>query len=172
MSEEPHQPPFEEFMYYNCDDLLYWKERTDEQVPDTRLRNSFNNRWAHKPIKGSKTTNGYLQVQFQGKNYSYHHLVWYLHHGTLPSLQLDHINRDRTDNNIKNLREVSGSDNCKNLPLKSNNTSGVVGVSRKGNRWQAHIGGDYLGSFTDFEGAVLCRLTAQKERGYHSNHGK
>lgn len=163
----------QDYMYY-CEkrDELVWKERKEDQEPDERVRNSFNRRWAGKPVKGSVSTNGYRQVSFMAKTYSYHHLVWYLCKGQWPKLQIDHINRDRLDNRIENLREVSASENCRNIPLKSNNTSGVVGVYNMGNRFVAVICGKHLGSFPTFDAAVDCRKRAELEWGFHENHGK
>jgi hypothetical protein len=47
---------------------------------------------------------GYLVIRHDGKDYMAHRVVWYMHHGSEPDGSLDHINRDKTDNRIDNLR--------------------------------------------------------------------
>ena len=94
---------------------------------------------------------GYRVIRINGKNYYEHRLAWLYHYGYLPTKQIDHINRDRTDNRIANLREVSPGENKQNRVKQSNNTSGFKGVTKKGNRWMAQIWIDgekiYLGTF-------------------------
>jgi hypothetical protein len=66
-------------------------------------------------VASTLTGNGYLAVRFQGKDYLLHRVIWYLHYGENPvGLQIDHINRDRTDNRIGNLRLVTHQQNVQN----------------------------------------------------------
>ncbi len=58
---------------------------------------------------------GYRVVSINNKNWKTHRIVWALHYGEWPKKQLDHINGNKSDNNIKNLREVSDSENSQNL---------------------------------------------------------
>lgn len=86
---------------------------------------------------------------------------------TDPSLEIDHINRNKLDNRKANLRVCSHSENTKNLSLKSNNSSGFPGVrwdvARK--KWLARIKVDYrekhLGRFDNIEEAISARLFAE-----------
>lgn len=55
-------------------------------------------------IAGRKNHDGYIHVSVFGKTYSGHRLAWFLHYGEFPELDIDHINRDRSDNRICNLR--------------------------------------------------------------------
>ena len=96
----------------------------------------------------------------------------YFHHLVLPAkkgLDVDHINRDKLDNRVSNLRYVTRSQNILNMCEKSNNTSGQRGVSfdNRRNRWRAYIGGSLqrveLGLFKDFIDAVLIRLSAEEQ---------
>lgn len=89
-----------------------------------------------------------------------HRLVWLYVHGHMPQ-QIDHINGDRSDNRLCNLREATQSLNNANSARRSNNTSGSKGVcwNSKRNCWQAHIKPPgqkrvYLGRFDKFEDAA------------------
>jgi HNH endonuclease len=112
--------------------------------PDTGIFTWINN--MGKRVKaGSKTGclhhTGYLQSRIDGKNYLCHRLAWLYVYGEFPELNLDHIDSNKTNNCIANLREVTQAQNCQNLK-KSRGSSGFLGVSldpiRK-NRWKSSI---------------------------------
>ena len=111
---------------------------------------------------------GYLMVGINSKHYFVHRLVWMYHHGYFPEHGLDHINRVVTDNRIENLREVSQSCNVKNARQRSDNRSGVRGVSwmSRDSLWVSQIKGPgkntYLGRYEDFDEAVCARLAAEQ----------
>lgn len=79
----------------------------------------------------TKNGNGYLRVNLDGKKYYVHRLAWLYVYGVVPSGQIDHINGDRSDNRIANLREVTNQQNQENrrVPSKTNST-GFLGVTR------------------------------------------
>lgn len=68
-----------------------------------------------------KRPDGYLRVGFKGELLYVHRVVFYLHHGRWPKdgFEIDHINRDRSDNRIENLREVTRQQNAANRDLPS-----------------------------------------------------
>lgn len=85
--------------------------------------------------------NGYIQIQIN-RNQIYAHRLAYLYvYGFLPEHNLDHINRNKTDNRISNLREASHQCNAINCGISKNNTSGIKGVSwhKYRKKWVAQI---------------------------------
>ena len=77
---------------------------------------------------GSIHKTGYRHVTWLGKVHKVHRLIFLLEYGYLPS-EVDHINGDRQDNRIENLRAATRSENQCNRPALANNTSGYPGVT-------------------------------------------
>jgi len=116
---------------------------------------------------GSLDARGYGQVRLHRRHYMAHRLVWLLHYGEWPKGEIDHIDGNRANNRICNLREVDRSINTQNLRrAKKNSRSGLLGVSPSGPRWQAHIQANkeqfYLGTFSTPELAHAAYLTAKR----------
>ena len=116
---------------------------------------------------------GYYEVRLRGlKKYRVHKLIWLYCHGILPDYSkgelIDHIDRDRTNNKIENLRLVDHKGNSKNIGLSKRNTSGIKGVSwnRQCNKWEARISNRRIAFFSNMEDAVAARLAKEKELGY------
>jgi hypothetical protein len=61
-----------------------------------------------------KKNTGYIYIEIDGKSYSAHRLAWFYVTGTFPKKQIDHINRNRSDNRYENLREATNSQNKAN----------------------------------------------------------
>ena len=95
-----------------------------------------------------------------------HRVVWAMYFCRWPKGHLDHINRQRTDNRIVNLREATNTENCRNSRMKANNTSGFKGVDwlKKHKKWRATIRVDrkqyHLGLFDTPEEAHAAYCTA------------
>lgn len=93
-------------------------------------------------------------------------------------MEIDHINHDRSDNRIENLRLVTGGENKKNQSIRKRNKSGFTGVGwhSKAKKWRAEIksGGVYmyLGLYSSIGDAVNARKMAEIELGFHDNHGR
>ena len=105
------------------------------------------NRKTGKRRRAGITTNGYLNIVigFKGTYYNInvHRFVWVLCNGSWPQLTIDHINGNRHDNRIENLREVSQTDNNLNtlLAWEPNKDTGVTGVAVKEHGYQSKIQG-------------------------------
>lgn len=82
---------------------------------------------------------GYVRIRIEGKYYAAHRLAWLYVYGKLPEYEIDHINRDRLDNRIENLRDVPHFENCQNQGAKKNSILGVKGVSKVRNKYTAKI---------------------------------
>lgn len=84
---------------------------------------------------------GYIVIGIDGVVHQAHRLAWLYMFGRLPHEQIDHINGDRGDNRLANLRECSHCQNHKNVKRPSHNTSGFKGVHfhPQGNKWRARI---------------------------------
>ncbi|MCW8158993.1 HNH endonuclease [Stutzerimonas stutzeri] len=82
---------------------------------------------------------GYRSIHVSGRRYQEHRLVYLLHHGAMPA-QIDHINGDKADNRIENLREATYSQNQMNTGERQNESGyrGVRFVPKTG-RWAARI---------------------------------
>jgi hypothetical protein len=116
---------------------------------------------------GSMTRNGYRRVTVNGISMAAHRVAWALYYGEWPMKNIDHINRDRADNRICNLRLATQSENCTNRVSK--NKHGLRGVTRlKYGRWQAQAivdgVGKYLGTFATKELAHQAYLNYLGER--------
>lgn len=89
---------------------------------------------------GTDKGNGYRMVCVRGKKYLTHRVIWEMINGNIPyGLEIDHIDGNRSNNRIDNLRLVKRSNNNKNKSKQLNNTSGVTGVTwcKKHKKWIA-----------------------------------
>jgi hypothetical protein len=85
-------------------------------------------RYDRKNSGGSYDKDGYLIIKIKGRQYKAHRIVYLLNHNKLPNGEIDHINRNRSDNRIENLRVVTRKVNIRNTTKKPNEKTGVVGV--------------------------------------------
>ena len=136
--EEAHQ----NFEYR--DGVLYWRTSGAGRTAGTKC--------------GSPDARGYLKVQLNRKSRYVHRIVWLMHTGCLPEKQIDHINRDKADNRIENLRDACQSVNNFNRVLPKRNKTGAVGVELQvTGRFRARVGKKTVGTFATVEEASAAR---------------
>lgn len=132
------------------DGELYFKEEQQNQYKKGDLAGGIN-------------CTGYKTVRVFRKRYLLHRIVFLMHHGYLPKY-IDHIDGDRLNNRIENLREATFSQNRQNTLKYKNNTSGVKGVcwNKQAKKWKASVQTNgkraflgYFKSIDDARDAVL-----------------
>ena len=128
-------------------------------------------------VAGSLKPTGYTVVEIKNQNIMAHRLVWIMHNGSFEGF-IDHIDGNRSNNKIENLRLATVLQNSWNRKNNSNNRTGVKGVHqiKATNKYQARIciGNKrlVLGSFEDLELAELVVMEARdKYHGKFANHG-
>ena len=119
-------------------------------------------------VVGTVALDGYVTVNIRRRHYKCHRLAWLYVYGTWPKHDIDHINRNRSDNRICNLWDVTHQQNMCNAGTYNTNTSGRKGVywDKRDSRWRARflLGDKYLslGRFKTFDEAVAARVAAEK----------
>lgn len=160
---------------------LSWKKRDEAFFQDGRHAAKhtcakWNARFAGK-IAFTASTKGYRCGAIFGDNYLAHRVIWRMTYGTEPD-HIDHINGDRRDNRLENLRDVGATENARNSCIPSHNTSGMVGLSFDNERgkWAAYITladrKKHLGRFSCLGQAIRARKEAETLHGFHENHGR
>ena len=90
-------------------------------------------------VAGSKHGDGYIQMKVATKSCMAHRLAWFYIYGVWPREQIDHINGDRADNRLCNLREATNAENSQNIKARTNNTTGYLGVTLYKSKYKAQI---------------------------------
>lgn len=117
---------------------------------------------------GAACANGYVQITVLGTNYLAHRLAWLLQNGCWPTGEVDHMNGNRWDNRMVNLRDASRTQNLANAGLRSDNTSGHKGVTWYKSRhlWMAQLNINRrhicLGYFADKDAAIAAYAEAAR----------
>jgi hypothetical protein len=146
------------------DGVLFWKTTPSRKIPIGSKA-------------GTITAKGYIRIKINGRLYYAHRLVYLLETGTYPK-QLDHVNGDKSDNRIKNLRECDVSQNNLNRKKPRNNSSGIKGISWHAisKKWMVslQIAGEqkYFGLYKDIDQAKsVIEAMRHKYHGDFTNHG-
>jgi hypothetical protein len=105
--------------------------------PETGLFRSLG--FARGKVFDCKNGAGYIQMTLNKQFYYGHRLAWFYVHGEWPKY-IDHINGDKGDNRLENLRPATHSQNLANAKLRCDSTSGLKGVCKiTEGRWKAQI---------------------------------
>ena len=115
---------FGNYKYRSCEDILGYiskhftiNPQTGIIVRDDRVNSN-----------GSFDKDGYLILKVKGKQFKAHRVAWFLYYGCFPNMEIDHINRIRTDNRKCNLREATRVENVNNSVPKINPNTGCRGI--------------------------------------------
>lgn len=147
--------------------LLFWKERATDLFNTGGQASRWNKCFAGKQAFKKVNANGYLVGKLFSKCVSAHRVAYAVYYGVWPDLT-DHIDGDRKNNRIENLRSVNFTENNRNREdLRSRFKSGSgVRLNQRGNSWRASIGfmkqNIFLGSFKTKQEAVAARAAAEK----------
>lgn len=162
---------------------LTWKERGQKWFKSGRgypgrACKSWNSHFAGKVALSTIKSNGYMHGSLFYKCVMAHRIIWLMVHGKWPDT-IDHVNGNRSDNRLNNLREVTQPSNMKNTKRQNRNKSGFPGVcfEKRRQKWHARIQSKegksiHLGYFDSLRRAAKVRKRAEIEFGYHPNHGR
>ena len=145
---------------------LTWKPRTHDFFPTADARRqclAWNARYAGKQVSAARSGSGYLSTTIMKKRTMVHRIAWCLHHNMSldAGMVIDHINGDKTDNRICNLRLSTAAQNMQNAAKKAAGVRGAFFHKRTG-KFQASIR-LHLGTFeTPEEAAAAYEAAAAK----------
>jgi len=124
---------------------------------------------------GNINDRGYSYVGINNRKYSTHRIIFLMHYGYMPEC-IDHIDGNKANNNIKNLRLATVSQNNQNVKIRKDNKTGIKGVSKDRGMFRVCVSvkgkNKHCGYFDDIELAELVAIEARnKFHGEFANHG-
>lgn len=149
--------------------LFVWKRRPIEMFKDLRTCEAWNGRYAGKPAGGRY--GDYIGLRINGRSHFAHRLAWLYVYGVWPGDEVDHLNGNRLDNAITNLRSANRKINAQNIRRRPANAEplplGVYLLKRRVPRPYSasiRIGGrtKHLGYFLSAEEAHAAYLIAKR----------
>lgn len=125
------------------------------------MPSAWNGRWAGKQA-GAVDGTGTRKISIDAKAYLAHRIAWLHSYGSWPAEQIDHINRDRSDNRLINLRAATCAENLRNTQVRRDSSTGAKGVFVSGARYYARCRNAdgklvYLGTYPTIEAAKAVR---------------
>jgi HNH endonuclease len=165
------------FDYDPSTGVLSWKTRPREHFAKEGEWTRWNILFAGVRAE-TKGGGGYIVVRIKHRRYLAHRIIWKLTTGAEPPLEIDHKDRNRTNNRVTNLRAATDSEQNWNSKIRKTNTSGRRGVSWQNGRWKTSIytGGikRHLGYFaTVDEASIAYEIVARELHGefYQQSQG-
>lgn len=154
------------FRYDEETGRLFWKDvRYRGFRADNRGKEAF-------PISDT----GYRRGKVHGMMFQAHRIIFAIAYGRWPTGEVDHINGDRLDNRLSNLREVTPSENKRNMRKRHNANGPIAGVRERFGRWIAYSSSGetniHIGAFSTKEEAIAARLQFNRENGFTERHGR
>lgn len=156
---------------------LFYKERPERHFSNKNIYSVWNSKHAKRKAGYKSPLHGHLVVSIDGVQCAAHRIAWICHYEYHPNM-IDHIEGNRTDNRIHMLRDTDLIGNMRNQKIPSDNKTGHMGVRfhKRDKRWMAFITVNrkqiHLGSFGEKDEAIKARKNAEKEYGFHENHGR
>ena len=164
------------FDYDPSTGILTWRPRPPSMFSSKAMCDGWNKRYAGKQALTAKS-NGYFIGAINNQMVKAHRVIWKFVYGVETPF-IDHIDHDRSNNRLMNLRKATRTENQQNCKKKSTNKSGTTGVwwNAVKQGWDASIGLNgrkkNLGRFKTKQEAIQARADAEILYNYHSNHGR
>jgi hypothetical protein len=142
-------------LFYYSDGNLYRKKTTQKNVQ------------IHKKV-GTINAAGYVVVNLHNKVYLVHRLIFWMQHKYLPKY-IDHIDGNRSNNQLHNLRAATNQQNICNAKLRKNSISGIKNVrwEERLKKWSVRFTVNYkakhIGVYSELEDAIQAANKARKE---------
>lgn len=165
LEELSHDKLLKVLHYEPSTGVFTWKERPSKRI--------FSGTQA-----GYVGSQGYRYISILGKKYLEHRIAWFYVHGKMPEKLIDHINHNRADNRIANLRQVSIQDNARNRKRNNQSRTQEMGVhyDKRSKRFVAQIRVNgkkvFQRYFKTADEAIEARKAQAKLLGFHDNHGE
>ena len=157
------QPELKQLLVYEPDTgFVLWKEKRSNMPKNSKA--------------GCKNGSGYMVITINSKTYRLQRVIWLYLFGHIPhGYYIDHINGNKTDNRLCNLRLATNSQNQQNRPAPQNNSSGYRGVTwhKQAGKWMSRIciqnKRETLGLFDTAEEAYFAYKKRASEAYTHAN---
>lgn len=162
---------------------MLWGERKPSAFSTESAYKRYNTLFRGKEFGYISGGYRYGSIASNGKNKRllYHVAKWVLIYGCYPDGIIDHIDGDGLNNEIENLRDVTGTVNARNAKMRSDNSSGVNGVHlrTKSGKWYVQgyetvdgvLINHYLGEYVCIQEAKLVRKQWEKSINCSERHG-